>query len=206
MNIIDSLRTVLSDPNLAYVLLMLAILGISMEVFTPGIFYAGTVGIVAGVLAFLALTTLSVNPFGLTLLILALAFFIAEAFMRLRRIATTIGMICIIFGSIFLFNGGADNRANVYLIAGMTTSMSVILVFLVNRAAAAQKLRVNTGNETLKGSIVVARTALNPDGMVLYQGELWQAQLSDGSAIIDEELVITDMRGLKLYVTKKKEG
>ncbi|MCL2707205.1 MAG: hypothetical protein FWE97_03495 [Dehalococcoidia bacterium] len=204
MDAIDNLRSVLSEPNLAYVLLMLAILGISVEIFTPGFFYAGTIGIAAGLLAFISLSTLSVNPLGLCLLILSLAFFIAEAFTRSRGIVTSIGMICIIFGSVFLFNGSADNRANPYLIAGMTASMSVIFIFLVSRAAVAHKHRIAIGSETVTGSIVVARTELNPDGMVLFQGELWSAQLSKGSAAVNEELVITGIQGLKLYVSKKE--
>ncbi|MCL2281480.1 MAG: hypothetical protein FWC25_02315 [Dehalococcoidia bacterium] len=206
MDALDSLRSALSDPNLAYVLLMLAILGISVEIFTPGTFFASTVGIIAGLLAFVALTTLSVNPLGLILVVLALGFFIAEAFVHSKGIVTAIGMLFIIFGSVFLFNVGADNRANPFLIAGMTAGMSVILIFLVNRAARAQKRRSTTGNEAIIGNVAVARTALNPDGMVLYQGELWHAQLNEGSAAIDEELVITGIQGLKLYVSKKKEG
>jgi membrane-bound serine protease (ClpP class) len=206
MDIIDSLSSALSDPNLAYVLLMLAILSISVEVFTPGVFFAGTIGIIAGLLAFVALTTLPVNPLGLVLIIISLGFFVAEAFVHTRRILTITGMIFIIFGSIFLFSGGADNRANPFLIFGMTAVMSVTLGFLVNRAATAQSRRIATGNEAIEGSVVVARTTLNPNGMVLYQGELWQAQLNEGSAAIDEELIVTGIQGLKLYVTKKKKG
>jgi len=205
MTIIDRLGTAMSDPKLAYILLMLAILCISVEIFTPGVFFAGTIGIIAGLFAFVALTTLPVNSLGLTLLILSLVFFVADAFVRSRWILTPIGMIFIIFGSIFLFNGGADNRANPFLIIGMTASMSAILWFLANRAAAAQKHRIAIGSETVVGSVVVARTSLNPNGMVLYQGELWQAQLNSGSANIDDELIVTGIHGLKLYVTKKKE-
>ncbi|MCL1885857.1 MAG: hypothetical protein FWF98_03775, partial [Dehalococcoidia bacterium] len=131
MDAVDNLRSALSDPNLAYVLLMLSIFGISVEIFTPGIFFAGTAGIIAGLLAFLAFSTLSVNPLGLSLIILALAFIIAEAFVRSRGVVTAVGMVCIIFGSIFLFQGGADNRANPFLIAGLTTAMSVALIFMV---------------------------------------------------------------------------
>lgn len=204
MDAVDNLRSALSDPNLAYVLLMLSIFGISVEIFTPGIFFAGTAGIIAGLLAFLAFSTLSVNPLGLSLIILALAFIIAEAFVRSRGVVTAVGMVCIIFGSIFLFQGGADNRANPFLIAGLTTAMSVALIFMVNRSAIAHKRSVATGSETAKGSVVVARTNLAPDGLVLYQGELWQAMLDEGCAAVDEELVVTDLRGLKLYVTKEK--
>jgi len=205
MDAFDSLRSAFSDPNLAYVLLILAIFGISVEIFTPGVFFAGTAGIVAGLLAFFALTTLSVNPLGLALLVFSLGFFLAEAFVHTRGLLTIVGMACIIFGSLFLFNGGADSRANPFLIAVMTAGMTAVLIFLVSRGTAAHKKRVAIGNETIRDSVVIARSVLDPNGMVLYQGELWHAQLDKGSAAMDEELVIIGIQGLKLHVSKKKE-
>ncbi|RJO62568.1 MAG: hypothetical protein C4542_03295 [Dehalococcoidia bacterium] len=204
MNVIDSLRSALSDPSLAYLLLMLAILGISIEILTPGLILPSTIGIIAGVFALLSLSTLEVNPIGLVLIILSLGFFIAEALVRTRGLITVFGLISIIVGSIFLFKGGAGNRANPYLITGATFVTSAALVFIANRVAAAQKNRVSTGREAAKGSIAVARTALNPEGMVFYQGELWKATLDNGSAAPGEEVVITSLEGLKLFVTKKR--
>jgi len=204
MHAIDSLRLALSDPSLAYLLLLLSILGISVEIFTPGLIFPSTIGIIFGVFAFLSLSTLEVNPIGLILIILSLGFFIAEALVRTRGLITVFGLISIIVGSIFLFNGGAENRANPYLIMGATLVTSAVLVFITNRVAAAQKRRVSTGCEAAKGSIAVARTALNPEGMVFCHGELWKATLDKGSATPGEEVIITGLEGLKLFVTKKR--
>jgi len=204
MKAIDSLSSALSDPSLAYLLLMLAILGISVEILTPGLIFPSTLGIISGVFAFLALSTLEVNPIGLVLIILSLGFFIAEALVRTRGLITVFGLISIIVGSIFLFKGGADNRANPFLIMGATLGTSAVLVFTANRVAAAQRRRVSTGHEAAKGSIAVARTALNPEGMVFYDGELWKATLDKDSATPGEEVIITGLEGLKLFVTKKR--
>jgi membrane-bound serine protease (ClpP class) len=200
----DSLRSALSDPSLAYLLLMLAVLGISVEILTPGLIFPSTIGIISGLFAFLALSTLEVNPIGLVLIILSLGFFIAEALMRTKGLITVFGLISIVVGSIFLFRGGVDNRANPFLIAGTTIAMSAVLVFIANRVTAAQKRRVTTGSEAAKGSTAVARTALNPEGTVFYQGERWKAVLDKGSAAPGEEVVITGIEGLKLFVTKKR--
>ena len=204
MDAIDSLRSALSDPSLAYLLLMLAVLGISVEILTPGLIFPSTIGIISGLFAFLALSGLDVNPIGLALIILSLGFFIAEALVRSKGSITALGLISIIIGSIFLFKGGATNRANPFLLAGTTIVISAVLVFIANRVVAAQRKRIATGREEFKGSMAVVRTALNPEGIVFFQGELWKAVLDKGSAAPGEEVIITGLEGLKLFVTKKR--
>ena len=204
MDAIDSLRSALSDPSLAYLLLMLAVLGTSVEILTPGLIFPSTIGIISGLFAFLALSGLDVNPIGLALIILSLGFFIAEALVRSKGAITALGLISIIIGSIFLFRGGAANRANPYLIAGTTIVISAVLVFIANRVVAAQRKRITTGREEFKGSMAVVRTALNPEGIVFFQGELWKGALDKGSAAPGEEVIITGLEGLKLFVTKKR--
>ena len=204
MDAIDSLRSALSDPSLAYLLLMLAVLGISVETLTPGLIFPSTIGIISGLFAFLALSGLDVNPIGLALIILSLGFFIAEALVRSKGSITALGLISIIIGSIFLFKGGSTNRANPFLMAGTTIVISAVLVFIANRVVAAQRKRIATGREEFKGSMAVVRTVLNPEGIVFSQGELWKAALDKGSAAPGEEVIITGLEGLKLFVKKKR--
>ncbi len=204
MHAIDSLRLALSDPSLAYLLLLLSVLGISVEILTPGLIFPSTIGIISGVFAFLSLSTLEVNPIGLILIILSLGFFIAEALVRTRGLITVFGLISIIVGSIFLFNGGAENRANPYLIMGATLVTSAVLVFIANRVVTAQRKRIITGREEFNGSMAVVRTALNPEGTVFFQGELWKALLNKGSATPGEQVIIAGLEGLKLFVTKER--
>ena len=200
----DSLRTGLSDPNLAYVLLMLSMLGISIEILTPGIIFPSTFGIISGIFAFLALSSLPVNPVGISLILLSLVFFVTEAFVRTKGVVTLTGIVSITIGSIFLFKGGVDNRVNPLLIAGMVIEMASVLVFLANRVVTAQRRSVVTGREGFKGSSAIVRTALDPEGLVYFQGELWKAALDHGSAAPGEEVVIEGLEGLKLFVTKKR--
>ena len=194
----------MSNPNLAYVLLILAVLGISIEVLTPGLIFPSTIGIIAGILAFIALSTLPVNIVGLVLIILSLGFFIAEAFIKSKGVITIFGLISILLGSIFLFKGGADNRANPFLIGGTTLVVSAILVFIANRVVKAQQSPVTTGQESIKGSTAIVKASLDPEGTVLYQGELWTATIDAGKAEPGEEVIITRADGLKLFVTKKR--
>jgi membrane-bound serine protease (ClpP class) len=201
---LDSLRTALSDPNLAYVLLMLSILGISIEILTPGLIFPSTFGIISGVFAFLALSSLPINPVGIILIFLSLVFFITEALVRTNGIITLLGIVAIAIGSIFLFKGGADNRANPFLMAGTVIVMASVLVFVANRVVTAQRRKIVTGREEFKGSTAVVRTELDPEGLVYFQGELWKAALDSGSAVPGEEVIIKSLEGLKLFVTMKR--
>jgi membrane-bound serine protease (ClpP class) len=88
---------------------MLSILGISIEILTPGLIFPSTFGIISGVFAFLALSSLPINPVGIILILLSLVFFITEALVRTKGIITLLGIVAIAIGSIFLFKGGADN-------------------------------------------------------------------------------------------------
>jgi membrane-bound serine protease (ClpP class) len=166
--------------------------------------FPSTIGIISGLFAFLALSTLPINPIGIILIFVSLGFFISEALVRTKGLITLFGLISIVLGSIFLFKGSAANRANPALIAGTTIAISAVLVFISNRVVTAQRKRVITGHEEFKGSIAVARTALNPKGLVSFQGELWKAVLNKGNAAPGEEVTITGLEGLKLFVTKKR--
>lgn len=200
----DSLRTTLSDPNLAYVLLMLSILGLSIEILTPGLIFPSTFGIISGIFAFLALSSLPINPGGIILILLSLVFFVTEAFVRTKGVVTLLGIVSIAIGSIILFKGGTANRANPFLMAGMVIVMASVLVFVANRVVTAHRRRVMTGREGFKGSTAIVKTALAPEGLVYFQGELWKATLDSGSAELGDEVIIKSLEGLKLFVTKKR--
>ncbi len=204
MDIIESLELFINNPNVAYLLLILSILGISVEILTPGLVFPSALGIILGILAFFGLSSLDINPPGLILIILSPGFFIAEALViRARGILAALGVISILCGSFILFKGGLDKQANPFLIAGTAIAISVILAFLSSRITSSQLKSITTGREAIKGSTAEVRSTLNPQGMVYFQGELWKATLGEGIAEPGEEVVIRDIEGLKLFVIKK---
>jgi membrane-bound serine protease (ClpP class) len=189
----------------AYLFLTLAILGILIEIVTPGLYVPGTIGIIAALLAFYALGLLSVNPLGLILLTLALPLFILGAYLAAAFIPfTLVGVAALIIGSIYLFHTGL--AVHPALIAAVVVIMSVFLVLVSNRVVRAQRLRVATGKEDLLCRTAVVRSPLEPAGTVLVEGELWRAELDRGKAQPGEEVTITAIKGLKLSVTKRKGG
>ncbi len=93
---------------------------------------------------------------------------------------------------------------NPWLIAIITIIITALFAFIIWRAVQAHHRQAATGREELLGKMAVVRVALNPEGTVLHQGELWTAILDSGQAKIGEEVTITKFDSMKLYVTKKK--
>ncbi len=206
MTWIEQFLYAITDPNIAYILLSLAILGITVEIFNPGLIFPGVAGGIAGLLAFYSLGMLPVNYTGILLIVLAFAFFILEAFVTSYGVLTAGGLTSLVIGSLILFKGGPLFRVNIGLIITVSVIIAAFLVFVVNRVVAAHRRQASTGREELPGKTAIVRTSLDPEGIVFYQGELWSAVLDEGRAAPGEEVTIHRQDGLKLYVTKKSKG
>jgi membrane-bound serine protease (ClpP class) len=206
MSAIEGFLFAITDPNIAYILLSLAILGITVEIFNPGLIFPGVAGAISGLLAFYALGMLPVNYAGILLMVLAFGLFIAEAFTPTFGLLTAGGITSLVFGSLILFTGGPLFQVNIWLIVLIAVLFSAFLAFVINRIVSAHKRQATTGREDLLGKTAVVRTPLNPDGKVLYEGEIWTAVLDQGHAELNEEVTIRNIDGLKLYVVKKNKG
>ncbi len=203
MTAVEGFLLAIADPNIAYILLSLAILGITVEIFNPGLIFPGIVGAVSGLLAFYSLGVLPVNLAGILLIVLAFGLFITEAFTPTFGLLTAGGITSLVIGSLILFKGGPLFQVNPILIIVVALIFVGFLAFVANRVVVAHRRQATTGREELAGKIATVRTALQPEGTVFYEGELWAAVLDKGQAKPGEEVVITRVDGLKLYVTKK---
>ncbi len=203
MSAMESFLFAITDPNIAYILLSLAILGITVEIFNPGLIFPGVFGAISGLLAFYSLGMLPVNYAGILLIVLAFGLFIAEAFTPTFGLLTAGGIASLVIGSLILFKGGPLFQVNIGLIILVAVIFAAFLAFVINRVVVAHRRQATTGREELLGKTAVVRTALNPEGTVLHEGEIWAAVLDKGQAEPGEEVIITKYEGLKLYVTKK---
>jgi membrane-bound serine protease (ClpP class) len=204
MRAIESFLYAIADPNIAFILLSIAALGITVEIFNPGLIFPGVIGAICGVLAFYALGQLPVNIAGILLIVLAIIFFVAEALTATFGILLTGGIISLIIGGLILFQGGSPVfRVDPWLIAIVTIILVGVFFFVISRVVRAHRKQATTGREELVGKVAVARTALDPDGLVFFKGERWEAVSEAGKIEPGEEVVITKVDGLKLYVTKK---
>lgn len=197
----------ISDPNIAFLLLGLASLGIFIEIMNPGLIFPGVVGAISGLLAFYALGQLPVNIAGLLLIILSFGLFVAEAFTSSFGLLTAGGVISLVLGALILFPaGGPLFRVNPWLIAIIVIGIVASMVFIINKIIRAQRRQAATGREELIGKTALVKSTLDPEGQVLYKGELWRAISESGRVENGREVVINGIDSLTLYVTPKLGG
>lgn len=204
MNAIEHFLHIISDPNIAYILLSLATIGLITEISNPGMIFPGVFGGISLLLAFYSLGVLNANWAGILLILLAFGLFVAELFTTAFGILTAGGLVSMVIGSLILFSGTSPQmQVSRGLIAVVTITIGAFVVFVIGAIIRGQKRRVATGSEALIGKIAVAKTHLEPKGTVLVDGELWTAIIDEGKAEPGEEVTITRVEGLKLIVTKK---
>ncbi|MDR3579990.1 MAG: nodulation protein NfeD [Oryzomonas sp.] len=198
----ERILNAISNPNVAYVLMMLGMLGLFFELSNPGVILPGVIGGISLILAFFAFQALPVNYAGVLLILLALVFFIAEIKVVSHGMLTVGGVIAMVFGSLLLFESPAS-----YL----RVSWSVILVTVLATAgffsvAIAKALRVHrlkpaTGPEGLLEQEGHAESEIAPEGKVFVNGEYWDAW-SDQPIAAGSRVMVERVAGMRLKVRK----
>jgi len=204
MNTIEDFLYAISDPNIAYILLSLATLGITAEIFNPGLIFPGVLGGISGLLAFYSLGMLPVNYAGILLVVLAFGLFIAEVFTETFGLFTAGGIISLVIGSLILFKGGPLFQVSPWLISAVAIIIAAFFALVISQVIRAHRHQAFTGREELVGKTAVVKVALEPEGTVLFKGERWTATSETGQVEPGETVIITKVDGLKLYVTKKE--
>lgn len=206
MTMIEDFLSIIAHPNIAYILLGLGMLGVTVELLNPGLIFPGVVGGISLLLAFFALGLLPVNYTGVLLIALAFGFFVAEAFTASFGLLLSGGIISLVIGSLILFKGGSPVfRVDPGLIALVTIIIGGTFAFVIERVIRAHRRQPSAGWEELIGRTAVVRAVLNPEGTVFLEGEHWAAVSNEGRIEPGEEVTITKVDGLKLWVNKRKK-
>ncbi len=201
---IEKFLYAIADPNIAYLLLSIATLGIMAEIFNPGLIFPGIVGGISLLLAFYSLGMLPVNYAGILLILLAIGLFIGEVISSTFGIFTAGGVVALVAGSLMLFKGASPVfHINPWLIAAVVIFITGFMTFLIQRAVKAHRKQPFFGREELTGKTAIVKTVLNPEGFVLFKGERWMAVSESGEIKPGETVIIKRMEGLTLYVEKK---
>jgi len=203
MGALERFLFTISDPNIAYILLSIGMLGIMLELFNPGSIFPGVVGAICLLLAFYALGMLPVNYAGIILILLAFALFIAELFTATNGLLTLGGIASLTIGSMILMTDPLFG-INPGLIAGVVIVIAAFFIFVIASVLRTHRTRQQTGRDAMVGTVGVAKTALAPKGRVFVHGELWEATLDEGRVEPGEEVLITKVEGLRLRVTRTK--
>jgi membrane-bound serine protease (ClpP class) len=206
MNWIERFLQSISNPNVAYILLSLASIGLITEISNPGLIFPGVVGGICLFVAFYALGTLNAYWAGILLILLAFGLFISEIFIPAFGILTAGGIVSFVIGSLVLFSNNPQLlTVDTGLIAVVVIIIVVFIIFVIGAIVRGQRRQIATGIEGLIGKTAVVKAKLNPKGSVFVEGELWAASIDDGRVESGEEVLITKVEGLKLLVTRKKD-
>lgn len=195
----------LADPNLAYLLLILGFYGLLYELASPGIGFAGVGGAIMLILGLYALNAIGVNYAGLALLVLAFGLFAAELFVPTHGALTAGGVVSLLLGSLLLVDAERGVRLSLGVILPVTIGTALLAVLAMGAGLRAQRRRVATGGEGLIGEVGVARSDLEPGGMVAVHGELWRARSVAGVIPAGARVRVVGREGLTLAVERIPE-
>jgi membrane-bound serine protease (ClpP class) len=192
-------RDLLIDPNLITLMLSIGVIGIVVELWNPGLVFPGTVGAISLILGLYGLQVLPVSIAGLLLMLLAAAFFVAEAFVPTHGALTVAGGVMFVLGSLILFDpAGETYQVSLPVAVGIAASLALLLGIALSRVVRVARRPAAVGVQGLVGGEGVVRR----DGLVFVNGELWRARTADDSPLVVGARVRVEQveEGLRLIV------
>jgi len=208
MTFAQKLLSVLSNPNIAYILLMIGIYGIFFELYNPGALFPGIIGGICLILAFYSMHTLPVNYAGLALIILSIILFLLEIKIVSHGALTIGGVISLFLGSMMLIDPESILEAmeiSMELIIFIVVLTSAFFIFAITLGIKAQRKKPTTGIEGLIGEIGITVTKLSPLGEITVHGEFWKAECLEGEIEEGADVEVVVVQNLKLKVKKVSE-
>ncbi len=198
----QQIMTVIADPNIALILMMIGIYGILFEFWNPGAIAPGVIGAISLLVALAALSVLPVNYAGLALLLLGIALMVAEAFLPSFGIAGIGGVVAFALGALFLFDPEQSDipiQVSWQVVAGLTAASAAFFLGILGFAARARLRPVRTGAEEMLGSIGEVVYWEESEGRIQVHGEIWAAK--SGTRLAKGQLVrVVSRTGLTLAV------
>lgn len=204
----DEALHALVNPDIAYILLSLGVLGLIAEFYHPGAMLPGITGVICLILAFVAFGSLPVNWGGIALIVLAIVLFILD--IKVAGFALSIGGgVAFIIGSLMLFSPLSPTSpvmprvmVSPWLIGMMTAMFVGFFLFVVSAVWRAQRARVLSGIDTVIGATGWATSDLDPVGTVLVKSEDWTAEAVEAPIRKGERIVVVGREGIRLKVKK----
>ena len=202
MTFIEALLHGAVDPNIAFILFLLGLVGIIFEILHPGITLPGILGSLAFLISLVLLGLLPVNIAGVVLLLVGMIFFAFEVHIHSFGVAAALGIASLILGGLFLFNSSVPNAAvSKWLIVGMALALAAFFTLVVRAIVQTRKrLPSQPKLEDLIGMDAVVIRALEPTGIVRARREQWSARASSGSIPEGAHVRVTGVQGLTLHV------
>jgi membrane-bound serine protease (ClpP class) len=193
---------ILVNPTIAFLLLTVGLIGLGIEIFSPGAIVPGTLGVISFLLGLYGTAQLPVTAVGILLLVVAMALFIAEAHLQSHGILGLGGVVALIFSGLLLFNTNGGFGVSVPVVIGAGAIFGVLFAFTIQRAVRARRTPVKSGYEELIGKAGEVRVPLAPEGQVFTQGALWRARQANGAEPLraGDRVRVESVDGLTLLV------
>ena len=203
MGTAEKILSIISDPDIAYLLMMLGFFGILFELFNPGAILPGIIGVISLVLAFYSMQTLPVNYAGLALIVFAVILFLLEIKVMSHGMLAIGGIVSMFLGSMMLFRTGSPfgSVPISYSVSIASTAVTALFfVFIIGAGLKAQRTKPVTGVEAMLGETGETLVPLNLTGTVRVRGEVWNAESLSGIIEAGEKVRVTGIKDLKLFV------
>jgi membrane-bound serine protease (ClpP class) len=202
MGTVERILNAISNPNVAYVLMMLGMMGLFFELSNPGVILPGVIGGISLILAFFAFQTLPFNFAGVLLILLGLILLIAEIKVVSNGMLTVGGVIAMVLGSLMLFESPEPYlRVSWSVILVTVLAVAGFFVIVVTKALAVHRRRPTTGREGLIGLEGFAESGIAPEGKVFIRGEYWDAR-SDEPISAGSRVTVEAVEGMQLKVKR----
>jgi len=203
MNLRQQVLTILSDPNIAYILLLVGLAGLYFEFAHPGVILPGVIGGISLIMSFFAMQTLPVNYAGIALILFGLILFIAEIKVISHGLLSVGGVISLLLGSLLLFDSPDPAlRVALKVMIPALIIVSTFFIFIVSLVVKAQLRKKHTGPDELIGAEGLALTDIHESGKILILGEYWDAW-SEHPVAKGKKVSIERVEGMKVQVTEK---
>jgi membrane-bound serine protease (ClpP class) len=204
---IESLLSILTNPNIVFLLVTIGLQSILIEISSPGGWVAGFIGVVCLTLATYGLGVLDVNWFGIIFLVTAFVLFLLDIKAPTHGALTAAAVGSLIVGTLVLFNSPGVpgfQRVSVPLVVSTSLIMGLMFFGVVMFAVRAQRSPIRTGQESMVGRMGITRNQIGPSGIVQCAGERWTAQLAAGETPIPagQRVKVVDAHGLTLIVRR----
>jgi membrane-bound serine protease (ClpP class) len=195
----------ISDPNIAYMLMMIGFFGIIFELFNPGSIFPGIVGVISLIFAFYSMSSMPVNYAGLSLIIFGIILFLLEIKIISHGLLTIGGIISLLLGSLFLFRASpTENFVAISwtVIIATVTATTLFFLFIVGMGLKAQRTKPAIGMETFIGRMGEAVSDIDPKGIIKVNGEIWNAVSLSEKIDTGEKIIVKEIKNLTLFVEK----
>jgi membrane-bound serine protease (ClpP class) len=205
MNLRNKILSVISNPTIAYILLILGFYGLFFEITHPGAIFPGVIGAICLILALYALQTLPVNYAGVLLILLSMILFLLEVKIQSHGALGLGGVISLLLGSLLLFSRDIPYlQISLWAIAGVIVVTSIFFLIVITKVIQVHKRKPVSGKEGIIGEKGIAKSDIDKNGGIVFvHGEIWKA-ISNEKIKKGEEIIVKKIDGLKLIVEKIK--